>query len=511
VPLLALTLAACSSTSATVEVVGTAIATTSAPATTAPATTGPATTGPGTSTSQSPTTVTPVIPAPELDWQDCDDGLECGVIDVPLDYDDPEGDTIELFLVRRPANDEDARIGTLLVNPGGPGVPGTSIPVSAELYLGEELLDHFDIVGWDPRGTGESTHVDCADNLDPYFTLDPTPDTPEEKQALIDAARDFAERCEAASGNLLPHISTLDSARDMEQIRRALGEDQISYFGFSYGSELGSTFATLFPDSVRAMVLDGAVDPNSDVIDESRRQVVSLEHSLDAFLADCASRSKCPFRNDGDPGAALDQVLADLEERPLDLDGREIGQGIAYTAIISALYNRDAWPILAESLARAQDGDGTGLAYLFDQYVERDDSGSYANTFEALIAINCLDDPGPTDVDFPDRLAPEFERLAPRLGEASAYGYYCTFWPARPTERLTITGAGAGPIVVVGTTGDAITPLESSRRLAEALEEGVLVTVEAEKHTGYGANDCINTTIHDYLVDLTVPPEGVVC
>jgi pimeloyl-ACP methyl ester carboxylesterase len=297
----------------------------------------------------------------------------------------------------------------------------------------------------------------------------------------------------------------------MEQIRRALGEEQISFLGFSYGSELGSTFATMFPDSVRAMVLDGAVDPNSDAVDEARRQVTSLERSLDDFLADCASRNRCPFRNGGDPGGALDALLARLEDKPLELDGRKVGQGIAYTAIVSALYDRAAWPILAESLARAAKGDATGLAFLFDQYVERDDDGTYANTFEALIAINCLDDPGPLDLDFPDSIAPEFERLAPRLGLASAYGYFCAFWPARPTEELVITGAGAGPIVVVGTTGDPITPLESSRRLAESLEEGVLVTVNADRHTGYGENDCINSAVDDFLVTLTVPAAGLVC
>jgi pimeloyl-ACP methyl ester carboxylesterase len=502
---LAVALAACSSSAGTVEVVGTAAGRATPSATTAPASSA------GRSVPPTSTAPTSSLPVASLDWEDCGDNLDCATLEVPLDYDDPTGPAIELALMRRPADLGEGRTGSLLVNPGGPGVPGTTIPEAAELYLSEDLLDHFDIVGWDPRGTGASSHVDCDDNLDPYFTLDPTPDTPEEKQALIDAAKDFAARCEAKSGELLPHISTVDSARDMEQIRRALGEDEISYLGFSYGSELGATFATLYPESVRAMVLDGAVDPNSDVIDESRRQVASLERSLDAFLADCASRDKCPFRNGGDPGAALDAILADLEDEPLELEGREIGQGIAYTAIVSALYDRGAWPILAESLARAQQGDATGLAYLFDQYVERDDDGTYANTFEALIAINCLDDPGPTDVGFPDQLAPEFRRLAPRLGEASAYGYYCTFWPARPTETLTVTGAGAGPIVVVGTTGDAITPLESSQRLAEALEEGVLVTVDAERHTGYGENDCITAAVDDYLVDVTVPAAGLVC
>ena len=270
-------------------------------------------------------------------------------------------------------------------------------------------------------------------------------------------------------------------------------------------------FATMFPKSVRAMVVDGAVDPNSDAVDEARRQVVGLETALDAFLADCASRTTCEFHNNGNPGAALDALLAKLDSNPIEYAGREIGQGIAYTAIISALYDQSAWPYLSQALADAQGGNGELLALLYDTYTERSQDGTYSNAFEGLIAINCLDDPGPTDLAVTDQLADEFAKLAPRLGRASAYGYFCSFWPVPRKPPITITGAGAGPIVVVGTTGDPITPLESTKRLAAELEDGHLVTVVGERHTGYKLNGCVTEAVDDYLVDLKVPQEGLVC
>ncbi len=502
-------LAACTSPDPTVEVQGTSPATSAAQA--PPTTAGPGTTTPGTAapttTPQPPST----IPAGRLDWQDCDDELQCATLEVPLDYTDPTGDTIDLALVRRPATDESQRIGSLLVNPGGPGIPGTLLAQAADGVFSQALLRRFDIVGWDPRGTGQSSPVDCVDDLDPYLALDPTPDTASEKQQLIDSAQEFGALCEESNGRILPFISTQDSARDMDEIRRALGEDKISYYGFSYGSELGANYATLFPRSVRAMIVDGAVDPNSDVVDEAKRQVVGLEKALNDFLADCAGRDRCAFHNGGDPGAALDGLLARLDTDPLRADGREVGQGKAYTAIVSALYDSDDWPNLAVALDDAANGDGQALLDLYDSYVQRFPDGTFTNAFEGLIAINCLDDPGPTDLAFPDRFAPELEQLAPRLGRASAFGYFCAFWPAKGKGPLAITGAGAGPILVIGTTGDPITPLESTRRLADELEQGVLVTVDAAGHTGYGKNGCIVRTVDRYLIDLRLPETGLVC
>jgi pimeloyl-ACP methyl ester carboxylesterase len=474
----------------------------------------PATTDPGSSTTvdaPGPGATTTTMPAGTLDWKRCG-RLECATLTVPLDYTDAGKGTIDLSLKRHPASGPD-RIGTMLVNPGGPGVPGTTLVDQATLAFSEDLLDHFDIVGWDPRGTGDSSPIDCVDDLDPLFSLDPIPDTTAEKQDLIDASKQFDAACEARSGKLLPYVSTQDTARDMDEIRRALGEEKISYFGFSYGSQLGATYATMFPAHVRAMVIDGATDPNAGYVESTRQQVVGLERGLQQMLDDCAKKTTCAFHHDGNPMPAYDALMAKLTANPLPSAGGRpaVGPGIALYGVVSGLYVKEYWPLVTQALAAAERGDGSKLLALYDAYVERLPSGTWTNSFEDLIAINCLDDPGPKDPAFPDTYAAELRTLSPHFGDWAAYSYNCIYWPVPQKTPLKLTGAGAGPIVVVGTTGDPITPIESTKNMASALEGGVLVTVEAEQHTGYMVNDCIDTAVDTYLIDLTPPKAGLVC
>jgi pimeloyl-ACP methyl ester carboxylesterase len=454
----------------------------------------------------------------ELDWIECPDAgddVECATLAVPRDYDEPDGETIDLALMRDRAGDDDARIGSLLVNPGGPGVPGTDLVPAAAFIWPAEIRDRFDIVGWDPRGTGGSAPVDCVDDVDRYFAEpDPSPDDDAENQVLVDRAQEFDNACEEAAGDLLGQISTVDTANDLERIRIALGENTISYMGFSYGSELGATYATLFPRSIRAMVLDGAIDPDLDSIETARAQAIGAEHALDAFLADCSSHSTCAFHNDGDAEGAYDTLIAGLDADPLPPpeSGRpEVGQGVALNAVIQALYSTDFWPVLAEALDAAQDGDGDGLLALSDTYLERDDDGTWTNTIEAFISISCLDDPAPRDLDAYAELADEFEQVAPRLGRSFASGYQCALWPVESEPGPSVDGAGAPPIIVAGTTGDPYTPLEQTAALADALATGVLLVREGEGHTGYGEGSCIDDLIDDYLIDLTVPEDGTRC
>ena len=453
-------------------------------------------------------------PGQVLVWTSCGKHLQCGELTVPLDHRDPAAGTVQLFLERRPAGSSGKRIGPLLVNPGGPGIAGTSLVEHASGAFSAVLLDHFDIVGWDPRGTGRSTPaVSCAPDLDPYFSLDPSPDTPAEMQALEDGAKGFAATCAARSGAVLAHVSTQDSARDMDEIRKALGEDQISYFGFSYGSLLGATFATMFPASVRAMVIDGAQDPAGSTPDADIAQAGALEHTLDLVLSRCSQDKRCPFRNGGDAAGAFDRLMADLDRSPLVVSASRpsVGQGVAITAIVSQLYGEDLWPNLTKALAKAQSGDGVLLLAMYDGYLGRKKDGTWSNVFAALEAIDCLDDPGVTSRAEMDALLPRYVAAAPRLGSAFTYDFTCTYWPTRPVARLTLTGRGAGPIVVVGTTGDPITPLASTTAMAAALEGGVLVTVQADQHTGYGVNDCVDTAVDRYLTTLVSPKPGLVC
>jgi len=473
----------------------------------------PSTVPPGTDGSDPPPTQ-PERPLP-IEWRDCDRGLECATYGVPLDWSDPTRGTVELFVKRRPAGEPDRRIGTLFANPGGPGVPGTALVDQAELQFSEDVLDRFDLLSWDPRGVGRTGEVDCVEDLDPYFGIDSTPDDDEERQALIDSGKDWGERCQQRNGDLLPYVSTQDAARDMDAIRKALGEPETSYFGFSYGSKLGATYATLFPDHVRAMVLDGASNPNAPYEEDVAVTASSLERSLDAVLAQCSADDDCAFHNGGDAEGAFDRLMADIDREPIEVepDRPTVGHGVAYYAIVSSLYDEAFWPVLTDALADAQDGDGRALLQMYDDYLQRDADGTWTNAFESLLAINCLDDPGPQgDPSVQDELAESLRSVAPRLGDWISYSFVCTFWPVAPVPRLEVTGAGAGPIVVVGTTGDPITPLELSRQLAEEeLEDGHLVTVEAERHTGYGVNRCSVDVVDAYLIDLVVPDDGVVC
>ena len=475
--------------------------------------------GSNTSTSSATTiNAVPYVPA-NFDWKACDDSasttsVQCSTLEVPFDYNNPSGGSFTLYVKLLPAANPTLRIGSMMVNPGGPGFGGSSLADDASYYFSSDIIDHFDIIAWDPRGTGKSTPaVDCVDDYDQYFGIDSPPDSPEEKQALIDASQAFNDECMDNSGEILPYISTQASATDMNSIRQALGEDKISYFGFSYGSELGATWATMFPQTVRAAVFDGAVDPHATSAQEGMAQAGGFEGQLTTFLAACSKNSTCEFYNGGKAEAAFDSLLLELDAKPLVVskDRTPVTQGVAFTAVAQAMYSDSYWPQLEQALADAQNGDGAGLLKLYDDYYQRKDDGSYGNELEAFLAISCLDDPGATSVKAVEDAVPNFVAAAPRLGANFGYGYSCALWPVKPATKVDVTGKGAGPIIVVGTTGDPATPLESTRKMAAALEQGVLLIVEANQHTGYGTNDCINNAVDSYLINLTVPVNETTC
>lgn len=482
------------------------------------------TTTPGTPTATAGATAAPSIgatpPATGLAWTDCGAPFECATLQVPLDYANPGGDQITLALIRLPAEDPSARVGSLLVNPGGPGGSGVDFVRSsgAGLYS-DDLRRHFDIVGFDPRGVGESTPVECLDGaqLDRLNALDPTPDTPQERQALIDGARQFDQACETNSGRLLPFMATADAARDMDRIRIALGESKLTYFGFSYGTFLGTVYAGLFPGHVRALVLDGAIDPLATFQQRNETQAEGFSRALSAFFAACAADPTCAFYNDGDPAGAFDRLMAEIDARPLPAiaipDSRLIGPGEAFTGVLYALYSKSSWPYLEQGLALAQLGDGSILLVMADSYNERNPDGSYKNVAAANNAVNCLDYRVPTDVAAYDAMVAPLERVAPRFGEAIAYsGLTCAFWPVHPTrDPGRITADGAPPILVVGTTGDPATPYEWAQALAKELSSGVLLTRRGEGHTAYGDSSCIRQYVDTYLVTLQTPPPNSIC
>jgi len=456
-------------------------------------------------------------PAPELIWEPLEGGLEQARLVAPADYDDPDGATLEVYLVRRPANDPARRIGSLLVNPGGPGFGGTVMALGAEQFFDSALLDRFDIVGFDPRGTGDSTPaIDCIDDYDELFvTTDLTPDDEAALAAQQERDRAYAEACVARTGAALPWLHTSNVARDMDLIRRALNEDTISYFGTSYGCELGAVWASLFADTVRAAVLDACADPNADPAEGVRQQATGFQASLEAFLEQCIELGdQCPIYNDGDPQAAYLAVreLAATEGIP-SMEGRPpVNEAFFRQAVVTAMYSEEVWPALAFGLASALEGDGSVLTQLTDAYTQRAEDGTWGNALEAFGVVSCLDaDSVPTPAE-EEALMRDLETLAPLLYGEGIYGTSsCALLPTATETPATITGGGASPLLVIGSTGDPATPLASTQAMAAVLEGSVLVEVESNRHGSYRLNDCIDDIVHATLIDRELPPAGQRC
>jgi pimeloyl-ACP methyl ester carboxylesterase len=301
----------------------------------------------------------------------------------------------------------------------------------------------------------------------------------------------------------------------MDAIRQALGEATISYLGFSYGSELGATWATLFPTTVRAAVLDGAADPTAGSVQSAMQQDKGFENALDTFLAQCSEAAKCPFYNAGDAAGAFDRLMASIDESPIpSLDGRAaVSREVALSGVAEALYSSKNWPRLATALADAQRGNGAGLLGLYDQYYLRQADGTWKNALEAFQVITCMDSVDRPTVAEDDALVSQLQSVAPRFAARTVGDYLCTFFPPAIDPEIAITGKGAGPILVMGTTGDPATPLDGTRKMAAALEDGRLVEVVGNQHTGYGLNPCSSAAVEDYLVDPVghLPAVGLRC
>lgn len=476
---------------------------------------------------------TPAPEAPPVDdiaWEDCTDNVEravggqlnrpltfeCGTTRVPRDYDNPTGGDYELFLLRGVSTEQTDRIGSLLVNPGGPGASGVDTAIGLALSLPLELLDRFDIVGFDPRGVGFSSPVECISDSfkDEINAAEPTPRTPEEIDEALDLSEEIGAGCETRYGEELGNFNTTYTARDMDRLREALGDEQLTYLGYSYGTTLGSTYAELFPDRVRALVLDGAVDPSKDDLEGSEGQAAGFEQAFDAFAADCVAQgAACPAGPD--PRALVYELLEGAEASPIPSSGpggRSATDGLVFIGVLGALYSQDAWPALARSVADAQAGDSVGILDLADGYTRRLDDGSYPNLIDANIAINCAD----SDQTFtPNQVRgyiAEWDVSYPLYGAALASGLMtCTLWEATRHPLPERDAAGSAPILVIGTEGDPATPYEGAVTMAEQLEAGVLLTWEGEGHTAFPKTDCITDAVVGYLVALVAPADGTTC
>ena len=457
-----------------------------------------------------------------LAWTSCGEKLECAKASAPLNWDDPSGETIELALARQSATSGTA-IGSLLVNPGGPGGSGYDlVHDSVDFATSARLQAKYDVVGFDPRGVGRSTPVKCYEDpkkLDTYiFSIVAGERGSDAWIAEAEAASArFGEDCAKYTGALLGKVDTLSAARDLDMLRAALGDKKLNYLGYSYGTELGGVYAELFPKKTGRLVFDGAVDPTASGFDVSRAQAKGFEGALRAFLTECPSIEGCPFRGSADESMTIVRNLLDsLDASPIaNADGRELGANAMFTAIIYPLYNKGNWPTLVDVFASVMGGDSAFAFTVADAYYERDADGTYgSNSLEAFTAINCLDYPIDNNVEAMRAQAVELEAAAPVFGHLMAWGgTSCADWPYPVTGTPgPIAAAGSADIIVVGTTNDPATPYIWAQNVAGQLENGHLVTYTGEGHTAYNtSNDCILNTVDDFLIDGTVPAADPQC
>lgn len=456
-----------------------------------------------------------------VDWEVCDGG-ECASIEVPLDWDNPSDGAIQIALMRKPST-SGAPIASLLMNPGGPGASGVGlVQDSGDIVTSRKLRQNFDLIGFDPRGVGQSTSVICFDAAQMDEHLFSIPENPRGSEAWEEeeAAKnqEFAEACDENSGGILEFITTENSARDMDIIRGVLGDEEMYYLGFSYGTSLGANYAELYPERVGRMVLDGATDPMLPGSMVGAMQAVGFESALRAYMEYCLNESaECAF-GDADTSvdegmAALNTMLKDVDTNPLlSSDGRYLGGDSLLTAIVTALYSEDSWPYLDMAMTDIALDDPDMAFMLVDTYYDRQLGEYTSNQTEAFTAYNCMD--YPVEEEAAEEAADALVReQAPTIAEFWFGVSTCEAWPYQPSgETKKLTAEGAAPILVVGTTNDPATPYAWSVALSEQLSDAVLLTRVGEGHIAYRrGNSCIDTKIDEYLINGVVPSAGTTC
>jgi len=450
-----------------------------------------------------------------LQWSDCGRD-QCAGLLVPVNYDNPTGDTIELALLRRPATDSPG--GIVVINPGGPGASGVEYADFADQLLSPRLLDERDIVGFDPRGVGRSAPVNCGDGAltDALLETDATPDTPAEVAEIQRVSRQFAESCTSEPGSLLGHLSTQDAARDLDVLRAALGQTRLDYLGVSYGTHLGATYARLFPQQVGRFVLDAPVPAGLDAVELSAGQAAGFEDSLRRFIADCQTHDDCIFGTTQDLDAGLarfGEILDALDNEPARTqdDERPLTQAAATYAILMGLYLPSDRPRLRDALGSLAVGDGEPLQRFLDERLERLPDGSYDNnSLAAFVAVTCSDRTAPESVADIDVTVDG----APTLGEYLLWGAEpcaaSAFTPAPPAAKAP--GEAAPTILVVATTHDPATPLPFAALLAHEIGDAVVITREGDGHTAYReGSECIDEAIDSFLLNGVLPLDGLRC
>lgn len=454
----------------------------------------------------------------QADWTACESDLQCAKIKVPLDYGKPDGDTIEIAAIKLSTKGNSK--GSLLINPGGPGGSGYDFVKDAgATHFSEKLRANFDIVGFDPRGVKRSAPVTCL--------TDPERDASRAEIYDLDTDAGLAEtladnqviasKCEEKTGPVLGEVDTENSAKDLDILRAALNDTKLNYMGFSYGTFLGSTYASLFPDNVGAMVLDGAMDPSLSYEELTSGQAKAFEKALRAYVEHCLKSDGCPLS--GGVDNAIEQIrdlIAAVEANPVRAkDGRMVSASTLVTGMIVPLYNDDNWPLLTQALGAALKNDASPFLRLADFNAEREPDGKYSsNSAFAFSAINCLDYPMATDTAAMRADDQQLRLDSPTFGKYFAYGgTSCKEWPYKNVRTpAPVEYKGSTEILVIGTTGDPATPVEWASELRKQLGTASLLTWQGEGHTAYGrSNDCVGNAVDSYLVDGKTPADNTVC
>lgn len=457
-----------------------------------------------------------------LDWTSCSSGLSCAWLTVPLDYSQPDGQTIRLRVGRSTmTGPAEGRLGSLVVNPGGPGAPAVDFARSVADGIAPNVAKAFDVVGFDPRGVGQSEPIVCMTGAQTtrWLQTDQSPDTPAEVQRLMRLSADLAKGCLSKSPLMARHVGTENTVRDMDILREALGDASLNFLGFSYGTYLGTLYAEQFPERVGRFVLDGALDPSLDLMEISKGQSGGFQVAMQRFAKDCSGRRSCPYAGSAaDVLRGINTLLAQLDQKPMKAtDGRRLLQSDAVTALFTSMYSETMWPSLRSALEEAVQGDGSGLLDLADYANDRTGPNSYSgNLTSAFIAISCWDTPAPPGATGLARAAAKWSKGAgvPVMARTMSWGNApCSQWfghtarvPARASSTTT------APILIVGTTYDPATPYSWAVALNRQLPTSTLLSYQGDGHTAYGGeSSCINRLVDAYLIKGVQPAARTVC
>jgi len=443
----------------------------------------------------------------QLDWSDCNSGFECTTFNVPIDYANPADGEMQISVIRKLA--KNSALGSLVLNPGGPGGSGIEYTTYAEYVVSDTLRENFDIVGFDPRGVGESTPVECLNDeqTDQYIALDGSPDNQAEIDQAQAMAELFAQSCATNSPETYKFLDTISATRDIDILRALLGDEKLNWLGKSYGTFLGATYADLFPEHVGRMLLDGAIDPTLTNEQLSYGQGLGFELALERFVDNCATKSDCPLDASGAAGVTeVGDLLIKLDANPITLeDGRLFTQAMGTLGVVGSLYDKQyGWPELRENLALAFEDDFSGLATIADFYTGRQTDGSFKdNSNDAIAAVNCLDRPDRATINQTVALASEWKKVAPNFGEYLAWSNIgCSYWQAEATGvPKEIAAPGTPTILVLGTVNDPATPYAWSQALAKQLSKGVLLTLDGDGHTAYyQGSKCVDEIVDNFYL-----------